>query len=59
MAKFHTLTLNFKDWRFSVIVMRHFRPKLGHLNERVHCKLIDRTSKLLFTEGSGSFLRPA
>ena len=34
------------------------RAKPGHLNERVYCKPIDRTLKMLFIEGSGSFLRP-
>ena len=47
IGTFHTLVLNFKDWPFGVIVMRHFRTKFGYLNERVFCKLIDRTSKML------------
>ena len=55
IGKFHTLALNFKDWSFGVILTRHIRPKLGHLNERIYCKLIDRTSK--FIKESGSFLR--
>ena len=55
IGKFHTLALNFKDWSFGVIVTRHVRPKLGHLNERIYFKLIDRTSK--FIKESGSFLR--
>ena len=58
MRKLQALALNFKDRPFGVIVTRHFRPKLGHLNERVYCKLIDRTSKMLFIKESGSFLRP-
>ena len=58
MGKVHTLVLNSKDWPFGVIVTRHFRTKLGHLNERVYCKLIDRTSRMLFIKKSGSFLRP-
>ena len=58
MGKFHALAMNFKGWPFGVIVTRHFRPKVGHLNERVYCKLIDRTSKVLFIKESGSFLRP-
>ena len=58
MGKFHTLVLNSKDWPFGVILTRHFRTKLGYLNERVYCKLIDRTSKMLFIKESGSFLRP-
>ena len=53
-----TLALNFKDWPFGVIVTRHFRPKSGHLNDRLYCKSIDRTLKMLFIEGSGKFLRP-
>ena len=55
---FHTLALKFKDWPFDVIVTRHFRPKLVHLNESVYCKPIDRTLKMLFIEESHSFLRP-
>ena len=58
MGKLHTQALNFKDWPFGVIVTRHFRSKLSHLNERVYCKLIGRTSKMLFIKESGSFLRP-
>ena len=58
MVKFHTLALNFKDCPFGVIVTGRFRPKLGHLNERAYCKLIDRASKMLSINGSGSFLRP-
>ena len=58
MGKFHKLALNFKDWPFGVIVTRHFRPKCIHLNERVYCKLIHRTSKMLFIKELGSFLRP-
>ena len=33
-------------------------PKSGHLNERVYCKSINRILKMLFVEGSGSFLQP-
>ena len=40
------------------IVTRHFRPKSGHLNDSVYCKPIDRTLKMLFIEGSDSFLPP-
>ena len=61
IRKFHTLTVNFKDWPFSAIVTRHFRPKSGHLIERVNFKPIDKTVinlENLFIEGSGSFLRP-
>ena len=58
MGKSHALAMNFKGWPFGVIVKRHFRSKVGHLNERVYCKLIDRTSKVLFIKESGSFLRP-
>ena len=43
-----TLALNFKDWTFGVIVTRHFRPKSGLLNERVHCEPIDRTLKMIY-----------
>ena len=38
--------------------IRHFRPKLVCWNESVHCTPIDRTLKMRFNEGSGSFLRP-
>ena len=55
---FNPYALNFKNWKISVIVTRHFKPKLGSLNERVYCKPIDRTLKMLFIEGSGNFLRP-
>ena len=55
---FYTLALNFKDWAFGVIVTRSFRPKSVHLNERVYCKPIDRTLKMLFSEDSHRFLRP-
>ena len=55
MRIFHTLALNFKDWPFGVIVTRHFRPKLGHLNESVYFKPLNRTLKMLFIEGSDSF----
>ena len=43
MGIFHTLTLNFKDWRFGVIVTRHFRSKSDQLNGSVYCKPIDRS----------------
>ena len=52
---YSTLALNFKDWNFSGIVTW---PKSGHLNDRVYCKPIDKVLKMLFIEGSGSFLRP-
>ena len=55
---YNTLALNFKDWSFGVVVTRHFRPKSGHLNDRVYCKSIDRTLKMLLIEVSGNFLRP-
>ena len=35
----------FKD--FVTFVTRHFRPKSGHLNERVHCKPVDRTLRTI------------
>ena len=54
--KLYTLALNFKDWPFDAIVTRHFRPKSGHLNERVYCKPIDGTLKMLFIKRLGSFL---
>ena len=54
---YSTLALNFKDWPFGVIVTHHFRPKSGHLNDRLYYKSINRTLKMLFIEGSGSFLR--
>ena len=38
---YSTLALNFKDWPFGIIVTRHFRPKSGHLNDRVYCKPIE------------------
>ena len=52
-GKFHTQYLNFKDWTFGLIVTRDFRPKSGHLNERVSFKPINEISKchLLFTLG--------
>ena len=37
---------------------RHFRLKLVHWNKSVYCTPIDRTLKMRFNEGSGSFLRP-
>ena len=52
------LTLNLKDWPFGVFVTWQFMPKSGHLNERVYCKSINRILKMLFVEGSGSFLQP-
>ena len=58
MGKFPTLALNFKDWPFGVMVTRHFRRKLDHLNERVYCCLIDRTSKMLLIKEYGSILWP-
>ena len=54
----HRLVLNLKDWIFGVILTRHFRPKSDCLNERIYIKPIDKTSKMLFIEWSGSFLRP-
>ena len=57
MGNFHTLVLNFKNWPFSVIVKRHFRSKPGHLNQRVCCKPIETTLKMLFIEGPDSFLQ--
>ena len=54
---YSTLALNFKNWPFGVIVTHHFRPKSGHLNDRLYCKSINRTLKMLFIEGSGRFLR--
>ena len=57
IGTFHTLVLNFKDWPFGVIVTRHLMTKLGYLNERAHCKLIDRISKMLFIKQSDIFLR--
>ena len=54
----HTLALNLKDRTFGVILTRHFRPQLDCLNERVYIKPTDKTSKMLFIEWSGSFLRP-
>ena len=39
---YSTLALNFKDWPFGIIVTRHFRPKSGHLNDRVYCKPIEQ-----------------
>ena len=51
MGKFHTLALNFKD------VTMHYRPRSVNLNERIYCKPIDATIKILFIEGLGSFLR--
>ena len=56
MGKFHTLALNFKDRLFGVIITRQFRPKPGHLNNGT-IKPVDRTLKMLFIKGSGSFLR--
>ena len=38
--------------------MRCFRSKLGHSNEKVYLKLIDRRLKILLKEGLHSFLRP-
>ena len=38
--------------------MRCFRSKLGHSNEKVYLKLIDRRLKMLLKEGLHSFLRP-
>ena len=55
---YSTLTLNFKDWPFGMVIIPNFRPKPGHLNDRVYCKPIDRTLKMLFSERSDSFLRP-
>ena len=55
---YSTLALNFKDWPFGIIATRHFRPKSGHLNDRVYCKPIGRKLKRLLNESSGSFLRP-
>ena len=52
-ASYSTLALNFKDWPFGIIVTWHFRPKSGHLNDRVHCKPIN-----LFSERSSRFLWP-
>ena len=58
VGKCQTLALNFDGWPFSTTVTRYFRPKLGHSNERVYCKPIDRRLKTLPNERSGSFLRP-
>ena len=55
MGKFHTLVLNFKDWPFAVIARRHFRPKLGHLNEGVYCKLINRNQKCYSLRNRAAF----
>ena len=41
-----------------MVIIPNFRPKPGHLNDRVYCKPIDRTLKMLFSERSDSFLRP-
>ena len=56
MGIFHTLSLTVGDWPFSIT--GYFRPKLGHLNERVSYKPIERTLKRQFKEGWGSSLRP-
>ena len=56
MGRFHTQVLNFKNWPLGVIVTSHFRTKLGYLNKRVYCKLIDKTSKMLFIKEFSSFL---
>ena len=58
-----TIPACFKKWEnfieyTNLNVTRRFRPKSGHLSDRVYCKLIDRTLKTLFIEASGSFLRP-
>ena len=57
-GKFHTLVLNFKNWHLDVIVTRHFRTKLSYLSVKVYCKLIDRTTKMLFIKELSSFLQP-
>ena len=38
--------------------IRHFRSELVNWNKSVYCTPIDRTLKMWFNEGSGSFLRP-
>ena len=58
MWKFHKLVLNFKNWPLDVIVTRHFRTKLGYLNVKVYCKIIDRTTKMLFIKELSRFLQP-
>ena len=56
---YSALALNFNDWPFGIIVIRHFRPKSGHINDKVYCKPINKTVKMLFNEKSGNFLRPS
>ena len=41
-----------------LVLIRYFRSKLIHWNNRVYCTPIDRTLKKQFNEGSHSFLRP-
>ena len=48
-----------KSWLLLLSYNRHFRPKLVHWNESVYYTTIDRALKMLFNDGSGSFLRPA
>ena len=50
-----TLALNFKGWPFDVIVTRHFRPKSGHLNDRVYCKSMIEHYKCYALRGRGAF----
>ena len=47
----YTLALNFKDWTFSIIVTRYFRPKSGRLNKKVYSKPIVRTLKMIYIHG--------
>ena len=64
--KFHRLALKFGGWPFGGWpstfggwpVTKHFGPKLGHSNERIYRKPVNRRLKTLLNKRSGSFLWP-